>query len=279
VVVALNVRNLSFSYQRTRVLHDITLPPLHPGGVTALIGPNATGKSTLLRAIAGLSGDCPAVTLDGQDPGTGQASRRVRDRFTRLGTADQIVYVPQELPAASSITVFEAVLLTRQQGARLRPSRDTLLRVGESLDRLGIADLGTAALSDLSGGQRQLVSLAQALVRRPTVLLLDEPTSNLDLRNQLMLLELIRDVAVHQPAIVILTIHDLGLAARFADQVAILRSGSLHAAGPPAETITARMLRDVYQIDASVHPTEDGGLAISANRSLPDPLSSPPLPF
>jgi iron complex transport system ATP-binding protein len=273
------VQQLSFAYRRTPVLHDITLPALYAGEVTALVGPNGTGKSTLLRAIAGLHKTDATVTLGPDRPGpeqnteqtnTGQATVRVRRRLTRLGLADHIVYVPQELPAASSITVFEAVLLTCQQGgAQLRPSQATLDRVAESLDQLNIADLAGSALSELSGGQRQLVSLAQALVRRPTVMLLDEPTSNLDLRNQLKLLELIREVATTQPAIVLLTIHDLGLAARFADRIAVLNAGHLHSCGPPEDTITSSMLREVYRVEASVHPSPDGTLAVSANRSLP----------
>jgi iron complex transport system ATP-binding protein len=273
------VQQLSFAYRRTPVLHDITLPALYAGEVTALVGPNGTGKSTLLRAIAGLHKTDATVTLGPDRPvpeqnteqtNTGQATVRVRRRLTRLGLADHIVYVPQELPAASSITVFEAVLLTCQQGgAQLRPSQATLDRVAESLDQLNIADLAGSALSELSGGQRQLVSLAQALVRRPTVMLLDEPTSNLDLRNQLKLLELIREVATTQPAIVLLTIHDLGLAARFADRIAVLNAGHLHSCGPPEDTITSSMLREVYRVEASVHPSPDGTLAVSANRSLP----------
>ncbi|HZZ46484.1 MAG TPA: ABC transporter ATP-binding protein [Pseudonocardia sp.] len=279
MVVALHVQQLSFAYRRTPVLHDITLPALYAGEVTALVGPNGTGKSTLLRAIAGLHKTDATVTLGPDRPvpeqnteqtNTGQATVRVRRRLTRLGLADHIVYVPQELPAASSITVFEAVLLTCQQGgAQLRPSQATLDRVAESLDQLNIADLAGSALSELSGGQRQLVSLAQALVRRPTVMLLDEPTSNLDLRNQLKLLELIREVATTQPAIVLLTIHDLGLAARFADRIAVLNAGHLHSCGPPEDTITSSMLREVYRVEASVHPSPDGTLAVSANRSLP----------
>lgn len=281
MVVALHVQQLSFAYRHTPVLHDITLPALYAGEVTALVGPNATGKSTLLRAIAGLHKTDAVVTLgsDRPDPeeNTEQATGRVRRRLTRLSLADHIVYVPQELPAASSITVFEAVLLTCQQGgAQLRPSRATLDRVAESLDQLSIADLAGSALSELSGGQRQLVSLAQALVRRPTVMLLDEPTSNLDLRNQLKLLELIREVATTQPAVVLLTIHDLGLAARFADRIAVLNAGHLHSCGPPADTVTSSMLREVYRIEASVHPSPDGALAVSANRSLPHAQDSEP---
>lgn len=271
----LRVSDLDFSYGQVPVLRGVTLPPMRSGQVTGILGPNATGKSTLLRCIAGIQEGSGTVTIDdggpvrAPDPPRGSARwRRLTRRAVGSGHEDRIIYVPQDLPPASSITVFEAVLLACQRNASLRPARATINRVGETLEQLGIASLAGNSLAELSGGQRQLVSISQAVARRPAVLLLDEPTSNLDLRNQLEILTLVRTVATDQPAAVIMTIHDLSLAARFADQVAVLRRGALHSSGPPEAVITEAMLREVYEVEATVHRTPGGGLTMAATRGL-----------
>ena len=268
MVLELHVENLAFAYGAKPVLREITLPAMRSGEVTAVLGPNATGKSTLLRCIAGIQRPSGTVTITGDNSATTPTTHDPRRGRQRDGNRNHIIYVPQDLPPASSITVFEAVLLACQQRAGLRPSDEVIARVSESLARLKIAHLAGAPISDLSGGQRQMVSLAQAIARRPAVLLLDEPTSNLDLRNQLEILNLVRTLAASQPAVVVLTIHDLSLAARFADHVAILHGGTLHSSGSPSSVITEPMLREVYQVDATVHHTSDGALTLAATREL-----------
>ncbi|MGF6885559.1 iron complex transport system ATP-binding protein [Nocardia sp. GAS34] len=267
--VELAVEGLTFGYGDTPILRGITLPVVRSGTVTALVGPNATGKSTLLRCIAGLHRATGTIRLDGERAVDTRPAKRTMRRLTRSGTAhDQILYTPQETPPPSSITVFEAVLLARRDRLRGRADAAVLDRIGEILTQLDLDELSSRPISDLSGGQRQLVSLAQAVVRRPTVLLLDEPTSNLDLRNQLQILAVIRQLALSQPAAVVITVHDLALAARFADRIVVLHKGAVHSAGTPAETITEAMLREVYQVDATVHPMPDGTLSVAAMRSI-----------
>lgn len=238
----LSISDLSFSYGQTPVLRGVTLPPLEPGSVTALVGPNGAGKSTLLRCAAGL------------------------EHHTGTVEAPSILYLPQDPPPVSSLTVFESVLLAHLQGrsgfGALRVSRVARLRVAEVLGELGIAELAGHTMGQLSGGQRQLVSFAQAVIRQPAALLLDEPTSALDLRNQLVLLRLIRAYATGQQAAVVMAIHDLGQAARFADTVVVLSDGTVHSSGPGEDVITPVMLRDVYRVEASVHYGVDGGIAI-----------------
>jgi iron complex transport system ATP-binding protein len=270
VVLALHVDGLSFSYGTTPVLRDITLPGVRSGEVTALIGPNATGKSTLLRCIAGIhdaSGSVRIAEGDSRDAAADDGPPRGWFRRGR-SAGDRILYTPQETPPASSITVFEAVLLARQKQLSGRVSREVIEQIGHTLAQLRLDGLSTRPISDLSGGQRQMVSLAQAVVRRPDVMLLDEPTSNLDLRNQLQILTLIRQIARTQPAAVLITVHDLGLAARFADHAVVLHGGSVHSGGPPSSVITEAMLREVYRIEATVHHTADGTLSLAATRSL-----------
>jgi iron complex transport system ATP-binding protein len=272
VGLELRVCNLDFAYGAVPVLHDITLPAMRSGQVSAVLGPNGGGKSTLLRCIAGVQqGGGTVVLSDGENPVPEPMTARRRFRRPPTPPAtdeDRIIYVPQDLPPASSITVFEAVLLACQRNATPRPARATINRVGDTLEQLGIAQLAGRSLAELSGGQRQLVSIAQAVARRPDVLLLDEPTSNLDLRNQLEILGLVRAIATSRPAVVVLTIHDLSLASRFADQVAILHRGTLHSGGPPASVITEAMLREVYEVEATVHRAGDGALTMAATRGL-----------
>ena len=268
--VELAVEGLTFGYGGTPVLREVTLPTVRSGTVTALLGPNATGKSTLLRCIAGLHRADGTIRIDGDEavaPSTNGRSLAGWLRRKRMAH-NQIHYTPQETPPGSSITVFEAVLLARQGQMRGRPDAAALDRIGQVLTQLDLDDLSNRPISDLSGGQRQLVSLAQALIRQPSVLLLDEPTSNLDLRNQLQILTLIRDLARTEPAAVIVTVHDLALAARFADQVAVLNGGAVHSAGAPEDTITEAMVREVYQVDATVHSLPDGTLNVAAKSSI-----------
>lgn len=248
---AVTVRRVGFSYGvkgQNPTLSDVTLPDLQTGTVTSLVGPNGAGKSTLLRCIAGL------------------------EKHEGEVDAEKALYLPQDPPPVSSLTVFESVLVARQQSfkgfAGLRVGRVARRDVENTIEMLGLEGLSSRTMAQLSGGQRQLVSFAQAVVRRPAVLLLDEPVSALDLRNQLMLLSQIRACAQDIPAAVVMTVHDLGHAARFGDRVVVLSGGSVYSVGEPREVITEKMLREVYGVSATVHVTEDGGLAVEASEAL-----------
>ena len=251
-VATLHVEGISVAYRRNPVLHEVTLPLLRAGEVTSVIGPNAAGKSTLLRSIAGF------CARDGQVRVTGGE---------RPGRRDRILYLPQDPPPRSSITVFGAVELAHRLGGGPRRAGDGT-DVAMVLARLDLDALATRRLSELSGGQRQMVALAQAVIRRPDVLLLDEPTSSLDLRNQLEVLEVVRGIARRQPAAVLTVVHDLGLAARIADQVVVLDHGRVHSVGTPAEVITRDMLRQVYRVEGTVHVTEAGSVSVAVSHSL-----------
>jgi iron complex transport system ATP-binding protein len=147
------------------------------------------------------------------------------------------------------------------------PRRSGELRIDRRLAVRGVEPgTGDAELSR-TGGDR-VVSLAQAVVRRPSVLLLDEPTSNLDLRNQLHILRLVKDLAADQPAADLVTVHDLNLVARFADQAVVMDAGTVYGSGAPAQVITETMLREVYQIEARIQQYEDGTVTLAATRSL-----------
>lgn len=235
--------DVRFRYGATSVLEGIDLEEDSPGLLTALIGPNAAGKSTLLRCLAGLL-RCDGAVLVGE-----RAVRSLRSaERTKL-----VSYLPQDLPNNAALTVFEAVLVAhRQSRSGWRVDASDMAAVSAALDRLGLADLAVRYLNELSGGQRQLVAVAQALAGEPHVLLLDEPTSNLDLHHQVGLLSIVTGLAVERRMTVVIAIHDLNLAARFAHRMLVLTSGRIAAAGSPAEVLTPEMLREVYRVDARV---------------------------
>ncbi|MCG3752598.1 ABC transporter ATP-binding protein [Amycolatopsis sp. Poz14] len=248
----MHVERLAFGYGRTPVLREVTLPEVRAPEVTAIVGPNGSGKSTLLRCVAGFHRVRGRVRLSGRD-----AAARP--------DGGGILYLPQDPPPPSSLTVFEAVLVARKLGGGRRDHDD---RVAATLLTLGLDGLATRRLSDLSGGQRQMVGLAQAMTRRPDVLLLDEPTSNLDLRNQLRVLRIVRELARDQPAAVVAVVHDLSLAARIADRIVVLHEGTVHSSGSPAEVITADLLGEVYEVEGTVQHAANGVLTVAIADSI-----------
>lgn len=260
------VEGLRFGYGATPVLMGIDLDDVLPGRVTAVIGPNAAGKSTFFKCIAGLLKADGRVLLDS----------RPTSAYGRASDLARIVgYLPQEYPSTAAITVFEAVLIARQQSASWVVDDADLAHVSSVLGELRIESLALRYLNELSGGQRQLVAVAQALAREPRVLLLDEPTSSLDLQRQLELLCLVRSVAAARDITVMIAVHDLNLAARHADRLVVLHQGAVYASGAPADVLTEPMLRQVYGVEARVARDADGVPSVTPLRSVHDPVSHP----
>jgi len=216
---------------------------LEAGTVTALIGPNGTGKSSLLKAAAGLIRHGGRVQLSG-----GRGS---------------IVYMPQDSGSNSSLTVLEVILLGRLTGLGFRVSRSLVVKAEQCLDQFGLHDIRLSPMDVLSGGQRQMVFLAQVLFREPAALLLDEPTAALDLRHQLLVLEAVRQHSCTRGIPVIAAMHDLSLAAHYADRVLCLSGGRIVADSTPESVLTADRLRAVYGVEASVAYTSCGTLSIT----------------
>lgn len=252
--VGVEVHGLSISYDARPVLSDVSLT-LAAGAVTALVGPNGAGKSTLLRAISGLQTAEGAVTINGRNV----------DPAAHLG---EVAYMPQDTSAASSLTVLEVVLLGRLRTLGLRLPPDLITEAEAMLDRFGVAALAGRTLDAISGGQWQLVYLAQALFRRPKVLLLDEPTVALDLRHQLVVLQVVREAARQDGIVVAIAMHDLSLAARFAHSFVVLSRGGVKATGAGADVLTKDRLARVYGIEAEVISGEDGVPWIAVLRAI-----------
>nr|WP_010393575.1 ABC transporter ATP-binding protein [Paracoccus sp. TRP] len=243
-------QNISVRYGARNVLSGLDLPLLRPGEVTVLAGPNAAGKSTLLRAIAQLQPYSGKVVLDGSD----LAHVPMRDRARLVG------FMPQSLPASSSLVALESVIAALRSGETVsaRQADATAMAV---LNKLGIEALALEPLSSLSGGQRQMVSLAQAIVRDPRLLLLDEPTSALDLARQVRLLSELRRLA-GEGRIVVAVLHDLALAAQWADRIVLIHGGHTRAEGRPEEVLTPELLAEVYGVEARVERCSRGRIMV-----------------
>ena len=203
-----------------------------PGEVLVLLGANGSGKSSLLRALAG------------QQRHQGQIERE----------CGSIGYLPQDAAARPALSVFEIVLLGRLRSLSLRVAPADLAAAEAALQEMGVADLAQRRLADLSGGQRQMVLLAQVLAGAPGCLLLDEPTSALDVAHQLAVLERLRATTRRLGLVTVAVLHDLNAAARFADRVALLRDGMLLEIGQPAAVLTPDLLRAAYGVETAVLP-------------------------
>ncbi|TFF13537.1 ABC transporter ATP-binding protein [Pseudomonas sp. BCA14] len=241
-MVKLQLVSLGARYGQREIIRDVSTATFFGGQVVAVVGPNAAGKSTLFKRMAGL--------IDG--PG------QVILQESKKGLTG-ISYMPQGLNASARLTVYESVLLARKQ---LTPGwvvhDDELRLVDEILAALGISGLSFRNLGELSGGQQQLVSIAQTLVREPEILLMDEPTSALDMHRQVQVLNFMRTVARQREVIVFIAIHDLNQALRFADQVLVIAEGTTQGSGPSNEVITEQMLRNVYKVEARIEQCSRG---------------------
>lgn len=247
---SLQVDQLSAAYGERTVLHGISFT-LTGGQVLALIGPNGAGKSTLIRALSGvLPPKSGQVLVNGQRLADLPPAERAR----------QIAVVPQARQMPPAFTAWETVLLGRT------PHLNWLGQVSErdeavaqqAMERTQTADLAERRVGELSGGEQQRLLLARALAQQAPILLLDEPTTHLDLHFQLNLLTLVRDLALHQRLAVVVALHDLNLVARFGDQVALLVGGELRALGSPAQVLTADQLSPAFQLPLEVLPGRHG---------------------
>jgi iron complex transport system ATP-binding protein len=240
----LEIRDLSVARGGITILEKVTFS-LDSGQMVALIGPNGAGKSTLLSAIAGYIPYQGSIFTcsKGTDP-------------------NSMAYMPQLSESVTSLAVIEVVLLGRFDELGLRIKDQDLAEAQQIIEDLGLRHLTYRPLDTLSGGQRQMVYLAQRLIRKPDILLLDEATSALDLRHQLEVIRRLRDYISRTGALVILAVHDLNLALRHADQILVLSGGRLAALGRGSEVLTDHLLRSAFGIEAQRIETDDGNTVI-----------------
>ena len=249
----LRAEGISLSYDRRRVIENLHVD-VPAGSFTVIIGPNACGKSTLLRALAGLLRPTSGtVLLDGSDIAS----------YTAKHTARRLGLLPQGAVAPEGITVAELVARGRYAHQRLlrqwSPADETA--VTDALDLTGVTDLATRPVDELSGGQRQRVWIAMVLAQQTPLILLDEPTTYLDIAHQIEVLNLLHELN-GQGRTVVAVLHDLNHAARYASNVIAMKDGRIVATGPPADVITADLVAGVFGLP---------------NVVIEDPLTGTPL--
>jgi iron complex transport system ATP-binding protein len=249
--VIVEARGLSVSYGAITAIDGIDLT-VTPGTLLAIVGPNGSGKSSLVKAVAGVVRSAGSILFDGRP-----------DRPT------SIAFMAQDISGQAALTVLEVVLLGRLRRLGLSVGSGDIAAVQAVMTELDLTRLAGRYLGELSGGQRQMVFLAQALASEPQVLLLDEPISALDLRHQLEVLDLVESYTKARGLATMCVLHDLTAAARVADRVAILCRGQLVADGPPADILTAGRLADVFEVDAEIVTTRSGRPVIYPARARP----------
>lgn len=227
------------------------------GEVTTIIGPNGAGKSTLLKCLAGLYRSEGEIWIDEQK----LVDLSLKER------AKLISYVPQASEQLFPLTVIETVLLGRRPFIKWGISPKDIQIVHDTLCELEIDGLAQRYLDEISGGQRQKVAIARALVQQAPILMLDEPISALDIRYQYEVLELARKLAVEKNQLVIMVLHDLELAARFSDTILLLHNGKIASTGSPKEIITTENLQEVYGVVARIDET-DHGLKVTVEQPI-----------
>ncbi len=256
--MSLSVQNLTVGYRDRTVISGLSLEPVAAGQVVSLVGPNGAGKSTLLRAIAGLTPAKGDVRLGDLNLAAMSISERAR----------HVAYMPQTLPQDVALTVLETVIAALEASPVAGSHAHSAELAMQALVKVGASELASRRLDRLSGGQRQIAGLAQAMVRRPKVLLLDEPTSALDLRHQLDVLTLARTYARENDAVVIMVLHDLQSAARASDHIVVLSDGAVKIEGAPQDAITPQVLADVWQVQARVENCERGLIQVMVDAVL-----------
>ncbi len=247
----LKIQNLSVFYGQREILHNVNLD-VASGEVLALIGPNGAGKSTLIRATSGVI------------PIASGGVRTNGDEFhslTPMQRAKFLAVVPQAVSLPPAFTARETVLMGRTPYLGFLGQTSTLDEqiARSALERVHALELADRRVGELSGGEAQRVLLARALCQSTPILLLDEPTAHLDLQYQVSLLDLVCDLAHHDHLAVLIALHDLNLAARYADRVALMVAGEITAIGTPREVLTPELISQAYCLPVQVvkHPFKD----------------------
>jgi len=242
----LRLNKVSLGYGKRTVLYDISLEA-RPGEMLGIIGPNGSGKSTLIRGMTGLlqpiSGQ---IFLDGKN---------LVD-ISRQDLARLMAVVPQNPVLPELFTAFEVVLMGRTPhlGLLRYEGEDDLFIVQKAMEATQTLDLAERRVGELSGGERQRLTIARALAQKPKVILMDEPTANLDINYQIETLNLARHLCHRQELIVVTTLHDLNLAAQYCDRLVMLSNGKVYSHGSPNMVINSRTIKEVYGAEVYVYP-------------------------
>ena len=252
-------QGVCFEYRADRpILRGVDLAAA-AGNLTCILGPNGCGKTTLLRCLLGqLAPSSGEILLDG----------RAASSYSPAALARLMAYVPQLPRSSFAFTVRQLVLMGRfaRMGMLGITTRGDLDIAREAMKMTDTDQFAERTLDELSGGEAQRVMIARALAQQPSVMLLDEPTSHLDIRNQLAIYRMMQRLAHDWQMAVICVSHDVNLAARFADRLVLMRDGAVVAAGTGSDVIHRRVLRDVYDVEVDLIDPHDGSPAIVRAR-------------
>lgn len=241
--MSVEVKHLSFSYGERPVLQDISFT-VEKGEFLSILGPNGVGKSTLFRCVLGLlSGYTGQVLVDGTDA----------RRFSIRESAQHIAYIPQSSHPVFNYSVFDIVLMGTSSGLSpfRNPGKEDMEQCRWALEKIGISHLSERCFHRLSGGEQQLVLIARALVQNAPILMLDEPTANLDFGNQLLVLEQARNLA-REGYTVIQTTHHPEQSYMFSDRILAIQNGRVLTEGKPQEVLTRETIHSLYGVDVDV---------------------------
>ncbi|MDW5562049.1 MAG: ABC transporter ATP-binding protein [Methanomassiliicoccus sp.] len=244
--VDLKVENISFSYGATEVLKGVSFELSEPN-LTCIIGPNGVGKTTLARCVNRLLRPLSGrVTLDGTDIN----DMTLRELAVRIG------YVPNSSGDTFPMSVMDTVLMGRHPRAGWTTSDHDLEVVEETIRTMGLEEYMMRDFNELSAGQHQRVMIARGLAQEPDLLILDEPTSNLDVRHQMEVMELLRRLTRERGITILMVCHDLNITARYADRILMMSEGKIHSDGTAAEVMTERSIMDVYGVRSQLIEVE-----------------------
>lgn len=236
----LEVNGVEFQYQSKEVLKDIKFH-LKKNEILAILGPNGVGKTTLLKCMnAILKPKSGTILVDKEDV----------LKLEQIDIARRMGYVPQRCEPAR-LTAFDAILLGRMPHIKWNIAPEDIMIVESTIKKLHLEEMALRYIDELSGGELQKVGIARAIAQDPKLLLLDEPTSSLDLKNQIEILNIIKDVVKNENVSAVMTMHDLNLAFRYSDKFLFLKNGTIFAAGS-MDDITPQIIEEVYGVPVSI---------------------------
>ena len=243
----LKIKDVSFSYSSVPVLHDVSFE-LGGNELVSILGPNGVGKSTLIHCINKiLAPTSGTVLIDGKDV----------SEIKLKELAKQIGYVPYSANDSFPLSVIDTVMIGRHPHSKWGTLDKDLDIVYDTLRMLGISHLAMRPFNELSAGQHQKVMLARGLVQEPEILLLDEPTSNLDVRHQLDVTKMLKRLSREKNILILMISHDINIAAKYSDRIILMHKGSVFDMGEPNKVITAENLRTVYGVTAEITKDDD----------------------
>jgi len=244
----IRVQNVDFTYRNSKVLKGICTDIVKKE-IVAIVGPNGAGKSTLIRCMDRiLKPNCGCILLDGED----------MSKLSMMEIAKKIGYIPQNTSQRFPATVFDTVLIGRRPHLGWRSSEADIEKVLDVLELLNIEKFAMRDISQLSGGEYKRVIIARALVQEPDVLLLDEPTSDLDILHQLEVMDIVKSIVKKRSISAVFVIHDLNLCSRYADRVIMLKDGKIFSEGLPSLVMTPENIKEVYGVESKIYNGENG---------------------